>query len=247
MNTCTRLVIGVAFFLIGVFGQEIPDADQLKCRLCNNALELGDCTKQAVCDNRTEECYMDQVVTETLNILYRGGCRGRELCKGGTAGAIGKRDEVVSCSQCCSNQDDCNKHLCGLRQDNTNTSQCYFCDSSKSDQASVSKPSDCITLTTCDPDQVCYAHNEYNPGSATTFKYGCQNKYMCKVLMRNVFEFMSRCAGSSSAECQHDSVNCDVCCGDGACNFDDCKQIKARLYNLWVLGKLNNDTLQLIP
>ncbi|KAH3794629.1 hypothetical protein DPMN_148166, partial [Dreissena polymorpha] len=116
MNTCTRLVIGVAFFLIGVFGQEIPDANQLKCRLCNNAFELRDCTKQAVCDNRTEECYMDQVVTETFNTVYRGGCRGREQCKGGTAGAIGKREELFSCSQCCSNEDDCNRRLCGLRQ-----------------------------------------------------------------------------------------------------------------------------------
>ncbi|KAH3800697.1 hypothetical protein DPMN_154337 [Dreissena polymorpha] len=81
MNTCTRLVIGVAFFLIGVFGQEIPDADKLRCRLCNNALELRECTKLAVCDNRTEECYMDQVVTETFNTVYRGGCRRREINK----------------------------------------------------------------------------------------------------------------------------------------------------------------------
>ncbi|KAH3800773.1 hypothetical protein DPMN_154415 [Dreissena polymorpha] len=253
MHTCTRLVIGVAFFLIGVFAQ-IPLADQLKCRLCNNALELRDCTKQAICDNRTEECYMDQVLTETFNTVYRGGCQSRDRCKGGTPvligkreELIGKREELIGCSQCCSNDDDCNRRLCGIRPDYTNVTQCYFCDSSKSDQASVSKPSDCITLTTCDTDQVCYAHNEYHPGSAMTFKYGCQNKYMCKVLMRNVFEFMSRCAGSSSAECQHDSVNCDVCCGDGGCNYDDCKQIKARHYNLWVLGKLNNDTLQVIP
>ncbi|XP_052220808.1 uncharacterized protein LOC127837590 [Dreissena polymorpha] len=245
MNTCTRLVIGVAFFLIGVFGQEIPDANQLKCRLCSYAFELIDCTKQAVCDNRTEECYMDQVVTETFNTLYRGGCRGRDQCKGGTAGAIGKRDVLVSCSQCCSNQDDCNKHLCGLRQGNLTGSQCYFCDSSKSNQSSVSNPKDCITLTTCDTDQVCYAHNEYHPGSAMTFKYGCQNKYVCRLLMKRFFEDMRRCVGST--ECLHESVLCDVCCGDGGCNYGDCKIIKARLFQLWTAGKLNNDTLQVIP
>ncbi|KAH3800760.1 hypothetical protein DPMN_154402 [Dreissena polymorpha] len=61
--------------------------------------------------------------------------------------------------------------------ENTTTGQCYFCDSSKSDQASVTDPRECITLTTCDTDQVCYAHNEYHPGSAMTFRYGCQNKY----------------------------------------------------------------------
>ncbi|KAH3800704.1 hypothetical protein DPMN_154344 [Dreissena polymorpha] len=246
MNTCTRLVIGVAFFLIGVFAQ-IPLADQLKCRLCNNALELRDCTKQAICDNRTEECYMEQVLTETFNTVYRGGCQSRDRCKGGTPVAIGKREELIGCSQCCSYADDCNKRLCGIRPENTTTGQCYFCDLSKSVQASVTDPRDCITLTTCDTDQVCSVHNEFHPGSATTFRYGCQNKYICRVLMRNVFEFMLRCAGISSAECQHDSVLCDVCCGDGACNYDDCRILKGRLFQLWTAGKLNNDTLQVIP
>ncbi|XP_052221923.1 uncharacterized protein LOC127838306 [Dreissena polymorpha] len=241
----------VSACVIAAFGQEIPEANKLKCRLCNNALELRDCTKQAVCDNRTEECYMDEVITETFNVVYRGGCRGKEQCNGGQTSLVapGKRDEVIACTRCCSNEDDCNKRLCGLRPDNTNTSQCYFCDSSKSDQASVSKPSDCITLTTCDTDQVCFAKNEYHPGSAMTFKYGCQNKYICRLLMKRVFEDLRHCAsaGASDLECQHESQNCDVCCGDAACNYDDCKTIKGRLYKLWTLGKFNNDTLKVIP
>ncbi|KAH3794630.1 hypothetical protein DPMN_148167 [Dreissena polymorpha] len=126
---------------------------------------------------------------------------------------------------CCSNQDACNKLLCGIRQDNTNRSLCYFCDSSKSVQASVSNPSDCITLTTCDTDQI------------------------CRLLMKRVFEDLRHCAGAgaSGPECQHETLNCDVCCGDEACNYGDCRQLKARLYNLMVIGKFNNVTLQVIP
>ncbi|XP_052223954.1 uncharacterized protein LOC127839606 [Dreissena polymorpha] len=180
-----------------------------------------------------QECYMDQVVTETFNTVYRGGCRRRE----------------ISTIRWCA------KHvhyLCNyipVLLDNTNRSLCYFCDSSKSVQASVSNPSDCITLTTCDTDQVCFSHNEYHPGLAPTFKYGCQNKYICRLLMKRVFEDLRHCAGAgaSGPECQHETLNCDVCCGDEACNYGDCRQLKARLYNLMVIGKFNNVTLQVIP
>ncbi|KAH3800723.1 hypothetical protein DPMN_154363 [Dreissena polymorpha] len=111
--------------------------------------------------------------------------------------------------------------------ENTTTGQCYFCDSSKSDQASVTDPRECITLTTCDTDQVCYAHNEYHPGSAMTFRYGCQNKYssneecvriyasLCGYFLPQQSANMTAYSAMSAAE-------------DGACNYDDCRTLKAR-------------------
>ncbi|KAH3800729.1 hypothetical protein DPMN_154370, partial [Dreissena polymorpha] len=75
---CTVMMSKYDVNIFNIVFAQIPLADQLKCRLCNNALELRDCTKQAICDNRTEECYMEQVLTETFNTVYRGGCQSRD-------------------------------------------------------------------------------------------------------------------------------------------------------------------------
>ncbi|KAH3804734.1 uncharacterized protein LOC127834794 [Dreissena polymorpha] len=244
MNTHKQLAIWITFFLIGVFALEIPPEYQLKCRLCNNALELRDCTKQEICDNRTEECYMEQVITDAFTIQYRGGCKSSTHCNGGTAVATGKRDEGIVCSQCCGYANDCNSRLCGIRQGNITASQCYFCDDSKSDQASVSRPEDCITFTNCDTDQVCSAHDEYHPGSHMTYRYGCMNKAICKTLTRVLFRDMEHCLNRTSLECNHESVMCDVCCGDTGCNYGACKEIKERLFRLYKSGHYNMTTLQ---
>ncbi|KAH3801970.1 hypothetical protein DPMN_155635 [Dreissena polymorpha] len=107
-----------------VFNIVYAQEDQLRCRLCNDALELRDCTQLAMCDNRTEECFMDQVLMATFSNVYRGGCRSKD----------------VSCKL---EQQNCNF----LRFLILNTSQCYFCDL-------VSNPQDCITITTCNTDQI---------------------------------------------------------------------------------------------
>ncbi|KAH3800688.1 hypothetical protein DPMN_154327 [Dreissena polymorpha] len=49
--------------------------------------------------------------------------------------------------------------------------------------------------------------------------------------MKRVFEDIRHCAGSfSSPDCQHESPNCDVCCGDGACNYGECKILKGMVH-----------------
>ncbi|XP_052223577.1 uncharacterized protein LOC127839315 isoform X2 [Dreissena polymorpha] len=219
MNTCKELAIGITLFLIGVFAQPL-DQYQLRCRLCNNARTLSDCMKLAICDNRTEECYMEQVITDAFTSQYRGGCRSITQCNGGTAVATGKRDAGIVCSQCCGYANDCNSRLCGIRQDNLASSLCYFCDDMKSTQGSVSRPEDCITFTACDSDQI------------------------CKLLMRRVFEDMDHCHNNTLHECQHASVLCNVCCGDSGCNYGDCKSITERLYRLHKSGNFNMTTLQ---
>ncbi|KAH3794628.1 hypothetical protein DPMN_148165 [Dreissena polymorpha] len=58
---------------------------------------------------------------------------------------------------------------------------------------------------------------------------------------------MLHCEGSSTIDCLHESALCDVCCGDEACNYGDCKSIKKRLFNLWLNGKFDNTTLKTLP
>ncbi|XP_052794004.1 uncharacterized protein LOC128227469 [Mya arenaria] len=138
-----------------VFAQ-IPDQNRLKCRLCNNANTLRDCSTLTICDNRTEECYMDEVITSTYEIVYRGGCRAISHCSASST-AIGKRQgDLISCSECCKSEDNCNTKMCGIDNTIPAIDQCYFCDSAHSDQGDVTDPNDCITFTTCDVNQVCF-------------------------------------------------------------------------------------------
>ncbi|KAH3794545.1 uncharacterized protein LOC127839230 [Dreissena polymorpha] len=236
-------------FLIAAWAvlAQIPAEHQLRCRLCNNALELTDCTTQVVCDNRTEDCYMDKVITETFNVVYRGGCRGRDYCSGFAAPVVGKRDEVIACTRCCYNEDDCNRKFCGIKLITPNISQCFSCGSQSSVQSAVRNPHDCLSLTTCDTDEVCYAKDVYNPGSSPSFIFGCQNKYMCRLLMREVFNHLDQCQGhfGHTPYCQSESAVCDVCCSDTGCNLGDCHSIRERLYSLYKKGLFNLDTLQI--
>ncbi|XP_052792792.1 uncharacterized protein LOC128226780 [Mya arenaria] len=58
----------------------IPAEDVLSCRRCLNAKTIDTCTTSIVCDNRTEECYMDEVITPNAEVVYRAGCRSRQAC-----------------------------------------------------------------------------------------------------------------------------------------------------------------------
>ncbi|WAR31565.1 hypothetical protein MAR_034107 [Mya arenaria] len=85
-----------------------------------------------------------------------------------------------------------------------NVSQCYHCDSSAagSTQSDVMNPEDCVTLTTCDANE------------------------MCKLLMKRAFEHLQECDGREGTEgCQFQST-CYACCADGGCNYSDCSSLQ---------------------
>ncbi|XP_052790034.1 uncharacterized protein LOC128224269 isoform X2 [Mya arenaria] len=232
--------------VLSVAGQIIPYQNIIRCRACNNAVTLDDCSTLTVCDNRTEMCYMEEIITASFTILYRGGCRARQHCNPSTQ-SIGRRNslELTSCSECCSLNNDCNHRLCGIRSSLVNVSQCYHCDSSAagSTQSDVMNPEDCVTLTTCDANEVCQAETHYRPGLSLTFRYGCQNINMCKLLMKRAFEHLQECDGREGTEgCQFQST-CYACCADGGCNYSDCSSLQKRLYQLYKNQLFSLDTL----
>ncbi|KAH3799973.1 uncharacterized protein LOC127839335 isoform X1 [Dreissena polymorpha] len=229
-------------FLLGIImGQQIiPPEHQLRCRICTNALQLTDCSRVAVCDNRTEECFMDNILTVSYQSVYVGGCRSRQQCNGDPMASVGKKETLYICSSCCSNEDDCNRRVCGIHDNNVSVSQCYHCDSS------IMDPRNCVTFSTCDTNEVCFAKSNYVPGSPLTFAYGCQSKYLCKALMTNIFHYLDTCFGNfgKTPECQHESTMCNTCCADGGCNFGTCKEIRDRLYQLYKKGLFSLDTMK---
>jgi len=228
----------------------------LRCRSCSRANSLDDCTKLAVC-SATEECYMDELITEQLTIVYNGGCRARDVCQSASSSVhIGKRDELVACSRCCGTKSDCNQRLCGITSSNINSQQCYSCDHRNSEQSQVLKPEDCVTLTTCQSDEMCYV-SQGNTGGTNQFYYGCQKKQFCVILMKAVFADLKACSGPSPdpsicggskreiVKAMRNDVNlCHSCCGDGGCNFGECQDLNLRLYKLSESSLLDPVTLK---
>ncbi|KAH3794538.1 hypothetical protein DPMN_148074 [Dreissena polymorpha] len=98
----------------------IPELFQLQCRVCTYVSEVRFCDELALCDNRTQECFMDQIIIESLTTLYSGGCRSREQCRGQITPSMGKRADVLACSRCCSDANDCNSLLCVFSEHDTN-------------------------------------------------------------------------------------------------------------------------------
>ncbi|XP_052787771.1 uncharacterized protein LOC128222717 [Mya arenaria] len=233
---------------LSVAGQ-IPPQDMIRCRACNNAVNLENCPTNAVCDNRTEMCYMEEIITASFEIMYRGGCRARQHCNP-SMHLIGRRNslEVTSCSECCSLHDGCNERLCGIRS-LVNVSQCYHCDSNAAGatQGDVMDPNDCVTFTTCDSNEVCQAETRHHPGSPLTYRYGCQNKNICKLLMKRAFDHLQACEGREGTEgCQFQST-CFVCCAEGGCNYGDCNTTLKELYRQYKMNIFSLDTLKSTP
>merc|ERR1711860_28656 len=233
----------------------ISDAEGLLCTACSKASSLDDCNHKVQC-GANEMCYMDEVITEQLTVQYNGGCRARDVCgsAASSTGPIGRRKrELIACSRCCDfdekNGKACNSKLCGIKSSAINSSQCYFCDHRDSDQSEVTKPEDCLTLATCQHNEMCFVQQQ-NLAGRDSFLYGCYSEKLCVFLMGKVFEEMAACYGPNpdKAYCQglisKRSTNlCNVCCADGGCNYGSCQDIKLRLWNLYNNGVFDPATL----
>ncbi|KAL4219484.1 MAM and LDL-receptor class A domain-containing protein [Mactra antiquata] len=86
----------------------------LTCLHCIGATYIDDCIGNITCDGLTEDCYMDELVTDQLTVEYNGGCRSKDVCGMGTGK---KRSDMFACSRCCDYDDGCNIRLCGIKRD----------------------------------------------------------------------------------------------------------------------------------
>ncbi|XP_060567082.1 uncharacterized protein LOC132725906 [Ruditapes philippinarum] len=142
----------LASFIFMGFATLVSPLSTIKCRLCNQARTLADCNSLVTCDATLEKCFMDEFITHQPTVVYNGGCRAKSVCD--ISG--GKRSDMLACSRCCALGDDCNKRLCGIKDDTLNSTQCYSCDHRSSQQSEVKDPSSCVILGTCQPNEVCY-------------------------------------------------------------------------------------------
>ncbi|XP_045169636.2 uncharacterized protein LOC123532295 isoform X2 [Mercenaria mercenaria] len=223
---------------VAVFFVCTVDAGTLKCRQCNKATTLSDCNRMVTCDDTLEDCFLDELITEQLTVVYEGGCRPKDVCS--KAGR--KKRDLVACSRCCANGDDCNSRLCAIPNHNISATQCYFCDHRSPSQSSISRPDQCVTLTTCQADEVCFTQAR----AMGSFYLGCQKKALCTILMQKVFQEMDLC-NNQPETCGgiKRSINvCDSCCAMGGCNVGYCNRQNERLYRLWKQGLFDVHTLK---
>ncbi|WAR31572.1 hypothetical protein MAR_034114 [Mya arenaria] len=100
-------------------------------------------------------------------------------------------------------------------------------------------------MTTCDVDQACFGQNKYHPGQPTSFRYGCFNFEMCRVLMKTAFDDLARCENGGDSCGTDNSGVCNVCCRGGGCNYGDCHVIRNQLYDQYKNnGVFDLDTLE---
>ncbi|XP_045169460.2 uncharacterized protein LOC123532162 [Mercenaria mercenaria] len=228
----------IQHLFVAVFFVCTVNAGTLRCRLCNNATTLSDCNELVTCDDTLEECFMDEQVTDQLTVVYDGGCRAKDVCS--MAGRK-KREVCVGCSRCCAYGDDCNSGLCGIPNHNIKSTQCYSCDNRSPSLSSISRPDRCVTLTTCQADQVCFTQE----GPMGSFYYGCLSRLRCRVLMQQVFQEMDLCNNQpeTCVGIKRSQYVCNSCCAMGGCNFGSCHQQNERLYKLWKAGLFDVHTL----
>ncbi|KAL4235961.1 hypothetical protein ACF0H5_004349 [Mactra antiquata] len=232
----------------------------LQCRSCNRATKLSDCNRLVACDATLEDCYMDELVTDQLTVVYNAGCRAKDVCS--SVGNHGKRNDFISCSRCCSLSNDCNKRLCGIPDDTLSLAQCYSCDHRNSEQSEVKDPKSCVTLETCQDNEVCYTTQESLQGD-NTFFFGCYSKQVCRIIMQQAYDDWRLCEKnltqpdpgvSWTQACGSYHINigkrsnaiCHSCCNYGGCNYGTCHEQNDRLFNLVEQGKFDLNTLKFI-
>ncbi|XP_060567096.1 uncharacterized protein LOC132725916 [Ruditapes philippinarum] len=226
----------------------------LTCRACHKASTLSDCNTVVSCNGTLEDCYMEEIITTNLTIVYDGGCRSKAAC---STTRVRRYPELVACSKCCDFKNECNKPLCGIRDDTyIPDPQCYNCDHRTSEQSEVADPSKCVTLTTCKPEEMCFA-TESDVSGRTMFFYGCLNKVECGILMGKAYDNYKMCVAnvtqppvgvSRDQACRNvgkrSASICRACCDVGGCNYGTCEELQERIFKLAILGKFNMTTLK---
>ncbi|XP_045194453.2 proteoglycan 4-like [Mercenaria mercenaria] len=236
----------------------------LTCKKCDRVSSLDSCSGSVKCAD-DEICYMDELITDQSTVVYTGGCRSKVVCKAGVSGSpsvgkrgLQKRSDLVACSRCCdikkkSGALDCNARLCGIKYTDTNSTRCYLCDNNRADaeQGDVDIPQDCLSETTCQPNEAC-GSERLDLSGKDSHKYTCLPKRICTLLTKESLKRKDECVtnpdpavcGNVGTGKRAATNQCTACCGDGLCNSGTCEQVIDRLYNLWKGGALDFDTLK---
>ncbi|KAL3870648.1 hypothetical protein ACJMK2_038695 [Sinanodonta woodiana] len=206
---------------------------------------------------------MDAILTLSLQLVYNGGCRSNMKCNAGLHIA-GKRrwaTDNVQCSSCCNTTNmgygQCNTNLCGIKSSrgSNETNQCYYCgpwDDAK--QSSVTDPRYCRNLKTCAENEVCRMSTR-NTAGVNTFEFGCSQLLQCQVLTIASIESHGVNTGVDLSNLlltgqivgrKRQTSVCDICCGDGLCNNDQCESMRTRIIQFASQGKFNYTSLTLI-
>lgn len=244
-------VILILFFVY------LESAVGLRCRYCSNAASLDFCTRQIECSD-SEECYMDQYVTQLNTNVFYGGCRSSSSCSSGVSSHLPAGMKLLNCSSCCSenrtNGIECNVELCGIDATGSGgAGQCYFCDSSNagSGQSSVDDPDKCGTITTCQSDEICGVKLLKLWSGQSEHAYTCINMRLCSLLTRRALQEMDYCrdpAHIASGSCGNikraGQQVCTACCGDTLCNHGSCNDVLDRLYHMWKAQTLDFVTMK---
>ncbi|XP_053374312.1 uncharacterized protein LOC128546925 [Mercenaria mercenaria] len=114
----------------------------------------------------------------------------------------------------------------------------------------------CVTLDTCQPNEMCYV-NQADIGGTDSFFYGCMSKLRCKILMQQSYEYHKVCVTNTTAlplgVTWHDYCGnigkrstdlCHSCCDYGGCNYGTCKELNVRMFTLALNGKFDMTTLK---
>ncbi|XP_053381299.1 uncharacterized protein LOC123555592 [Mercenaria mercenaria] len=260
----TDFVFTTLLTLAFLFPLANGQTSSLTCKKCDRVSSLDSCTGSTKCA-ADEICFMDEIITDQLNVVYTGGCRSKVVCKSGVGGAsyvgkrsLQKRSDSVACSRCCdvkkkTGELECNARLCGIRYTNTDSVRCFVCDTdiAGAKQGDVDMPEHCMSNTTCQVNEACSVERLYDYGE-TRHKYTCLRKRICLLLTKEALKRKDECvANPDPAICGHAGMRkrtannmCTACCGDGLCNSGSCEQVIDRLYNLWKGGVLDFDNLQ---
>ena len=244
------MIIKAVFILFIVI---YKTTDALRCRQCSGASSLLGCIQLVECSDG-EECYMDKYTTNTQSTLYYGGCRASTACQAGTVPHMPTGVKSVNCSKCCDDNStivECNVNLCGLQATVGQAMQCYHCDSSSGggSMGDVSGLTTCKGVTTCQSDEICAVEDSMLSGQLI-HRYSCRNARLCALLTKRALEQMKLCkdpVAIASGMCgigkRALQTLCTGCCGDSMCNYGTCFELRNRLYDMWVNGTLDMNSL----
>ncbi|XP_052788577.1 uncharacterized protein LOC128223339 [Mya arenaria] len=208
----------------------------LRCRICNRANALEDCTTYAECSDQ-ESCFTDLVVTPDQRLVYNAGCRSNTAC--GHANKPVLNGDIVMCSSCCSGGDYCNDGLCDLKK---NTTMRMSCDGHEGRPGATQYPEDCQQFRICDYNEACFARTTaVNSDSAIEHYTSCLDLRTCQSLVNGVKDAYH---ATDVLLGKRNTNICAICCNDELCNEYSCPSIKRRIVNLIENDAFNMTTLK---
>lgn len=129
-----------------------------RCFECQNTPLPHACQKVAEC-NADEQCYTEQIVTSSGNIVYNTGCISQQRCSVGHTALVGRRSNNSSrqrslnlntCVECCTDNF-CNNKGCGSQEvpKDQRGPYCFHCESLL-DPAACSRVAVCLQNEDCE-------------------------------------------------------------------------------------------------